>query len=108
MTSFADAQGNTIRAPFAGTWPLDMLPVVTFEPHAGKGLGTVITLQSSALGANAEEQRTFDDGQASMTGGWGGTFEQLEAYLAKLGQCREVSASATQSRRLAWPVRRAR
>jgi uncharacterized protein YndB with AHSA1/START domain len=59
--------------------------VVTFEPHAGKGLGTVITLQTTALGANAEEQRTFDDGHASMTGGWGGTFEQLEAYLAKLG-----------------------
>ena len=85
MTSFADAQGNTIRAPFAGTWPLEMLSVVTFDSHAGKGHGTVITLRSSAYCADAAEQRTFDDGHESMRGGWGGTFEQLEAYLATLG-----------------------
>ncbi len=85
VTSFADAQGNTVRAPFADQWPLEMLSVVTFEPHAGKGMGTVISLQTTALGATAAEQKVFDDGHTSMTGGWGGTFDQLDAYLAKLG-----------------------
>jgi uncharacterized protein YndB with AHSA1/START domain len=82
VTSFADAQGKTIRAPMADGWPLEMASVVTFEPHAGQGMGTVITVQTSALGATPAEQKTFDDGHASMTGGWGGTFDQLEAYLA--------------------------
>ncbi len=30
-----------------------------------------------------EERKTFDAGHASMTQGWSGTMEQLEAYLAK-------------------------
>lgn len=85
VTSFADAQGRTVRAPFADQWPLEMLSVVTFEPHAGKGMGTVISLQTTALGATTGEQKVFDDGHASMTGGWGGTFDQLDAHLAKLG-----------------------
>lgn len=84
VTSFADANGETVRAPFADQWPLEMLSVVTFAPHAGVGQGTVITLQTTALLATAAEQKVFDDGHASMTGGWGGTFEQLEAYLATL------------------------
>jgi uncharacterized protein YndB with AHSA1/START domain len=82
-TSFADAAGNTIRAPMADQWPLEMATVVTFEPHAGKGMGTVITVQSSALGASPAEQQTFDQGHASMAAGWGGTFDQLDAHLAK-------------------------
>lgn len=85
LASFADARGNTSRHPMAPTWPLEMLSVVTFDAHAGKTHGTVITLQSSAWQCSAEEQRTFDDGHVSMTGGWGGTFEMLESYLAKLG-----------------------
>ncbi|MBL8754086.1 MAG: SRPBCC domain-containing protein [Planctomycetes bacterium] len=85
VTSFAGANGETVRAPFADQWPLEMLSVVTFEPHAGKGKGTVVALQTTALGADAAEQKVFDDGHASMTGGWGGTFEQLEGYLARLG-----------------------
>jgi uncharacterized protein YndB with AHSA1/START domain len=82
VSSFADAQGQTIRAPMADQWPLEMATVVILEPHAGIGAGTVITVQSSALGATPAEQKTFDDGHASMTGGWGGTFDALEQYVA--------------------------
>lgn len=86
VTSFADANGATVRAPFADPWPLEMLSVVTFAPHAGVGQGTVVTLVTTALGASPAEQRVFDDGHASMTGGWGGTFEQLESYLATVAR----------------------
>jgi hypothetical protein len=32
------------------------------------------------------ERKTFDEGRASMTQGWGGTMEQLGAYLPKAGK----------------------
>jgi hypothetical protein len=35
--------------------------------------------------ASDEERKTFDDNHASMSQGWSGTMEQLEAYLAKTG-----------------------
>lgn len=83
-SSFSDPEQRTCRAPFAATWPLEMATTVTFEPHAGIGRGTVVTLTTSARGADEREQRTFDDGHASMTQGWSGTFAQLDAYLASL------------------------
>jgi len=82
ITSFSDPAGATSRAPFDG-WPLEMMGVVTFEEHAGIGKGTVVTVTSSAHQATAAEQKTFDDNHGSMQQGWGGTFDQLEAYLAR-------------------------
>ena len=35
------------------------------------------------LDATDEEQKTFDAMHDSMTQGWGGTMDQLAAYLAK-------------------------
>ncbi len=81
--SFADAAGSVVRAPHSDTWPLLMLTKVLFVPHAGKGLGTVVTVESSALEANAAEQATFDAGHGSMRGGWGGTLQALETHLAR-------------------------
>jgi uncharacterized protein YndB with AHSA1/START domain len=84
VVSFADEKGNSIRAPWEARWPLEMLSIVTFEPHAGLAKGTVITLQWSAHNASAEEQRIFDDGHGSMSQGWTGTFDKLDEYVAKL------------------------
>jgi uncharacterized protein YndB with AHSA1/START domain len=83
VASFADADGNSVHAPFDPQWPLEMLTTVTLEPHAGIGNGTVITVQTKAHGASDAEQRTFDAGHDSMHGGWSGTFEVLDGYLAK-------------------------
>lgn len=82
VVSFANEKGETERAPFDERWPLRMLSTVTFEDHAGKGRGTVVTLRWSALDASPEEQKTFDEGHASMRQGWTGTFEQLGEHLA--------------------------
>jgi uncharacterized protein YndB with AHSA1/START domain len=60
-----------------------MLSVVTFEPHAGKGRGTLVTVRWSVLNATEAEQKTFDAGREGMKQGWTGTFEQLTEYLAK-------------------------
>lgn len=79
--SFSDEAGGLTRHPLSPTWPLKLLTTVTFE-DAGAGK-TKLTLRWSPLDATAEEQKTFDAAHDSMRGGWGGSFEQLEAYLAR-------------------------
>jgi uncharacterized protein YndB with AHSA1/START domain len=65
----------------APNWPLQMLSVATFVEVDGK---TTVTLNWTTLNATLAEQKTFDDAHGGMTGGWTGTFEQLEAYLAEV------------------------
>lgn len=36
VVSFANAEGESVRAPFDERWPLSMLSTVTFEDHAGR------------------------------------------------------------------------
>lgn len=78
--SFSDEAGGLTRHPLSPTWPLELLTTVTFEDaRAGK---TKVTLRWSPLNATAEEQQTFDAARDGMTGGWNGSFERLDAYLA--------------------------
>jgi len=49
LVSFADENGSTIRAFLDANWPLEMLSVVTFAPHAGIGHGTVIGVEWNRL-----------------------------------------------------------
>ncbi len=75
-----EQQGGLTRHPMAPTWPLEMLTTVTFEDAPGGK--TKLTLVWSPLNASDEEQKTFDAAHRGMTGGWAGTFERLDAYLA--------------------------
>ncbi|SHK15672.1 Uncharacterized conserved protein YndB, AHSA1/START domain [Roseomonas rosea] len=80
--SFADEAGEVARAPFPGEWPLEMLNTVTFEEAAA---GTEVTLHSVPIGGTAEERRAFEAGKPSMQEGWGGSFGQLDLFLAGQG-----------------------
>ena len=80
VSSFSDEAGGITRHPMAPTWPLEMLSTFTFEDVPGGK--TKFTLHWSAYNATDEEQKTFDAGHDSMRGGWGGTMDQLAAYLA--------------------------
>ncbi|TCP58982.1 uncharacterized protein YndB with AHSA1/START domain [Tumebacillus sp. BK434] len=80
-SAFADAEGNTIRAPFNSLFPLEILNTLTFEEQEGK---TQITLRGIPLNATEEEHQFFAAMHSSMQQGFGGTFAQLEAYLEKL------------------------
>ena len=80
INSFSDEAGGVTRHPMAPTWPLEMLSVFTFEEQPGGK--TKFTIRWSPHNATGEERKTFDAGHASMTQGWGGTMEQLAAYLA--------------------------
>jgi uncharacterized protein YndB with AHSA1/START domain len=81
VNSFSDENGGLTRHPMAPTWPIEMLSVFTFEEQPGGK--TKFTVRWSPLDPTAEEQQTFDAGHASMTQGWTGTLEKLEAYLPK-------------------------
>ena len=63
------------------TWPLEMFSIFTFEEQPGGK--TKLTVNWSPHNASDEERKTFDTSHDSMTKGWGGTLEQLEAYLGK-------------------------
>lgn len=80
VSSFSDAQGGLTPAPMIDNWPLQTLSTTTFEEHDGK---TTITLRWTPLNATEVQYQTFAKMHDSMRQGWGGTFEQLEAYLGK-------------------------
>lgn len=79
--AFSDERANVVRAPFfEGRWPLELLTTVVFEEA---GPGTRITLTWVPLNATPEERATFAANMVSMTGGWSGSFDQLDEMLAR-------------------------
>lgn len=68
--SFSDKDGGTVRPPFPGIWPLQMLTKTTFTEHNGK---TTVTLRWLPLDATPEERKTFDQARGSFNQGWTGT-----------------------------------
>jgi uncharacterized protein YndB with AHSA1/START domain len=81
--SFSDEAGGLTRHPLSPTWPLKLLTRVTLEEAAGGK--TKLTLRWTPLDATEEEQTTFAAARDSMQGGWTGTFERLDDYLARIG-----------------------
>ena len=82
IQSFSDKDGGVTRNPMASEWPLEMLATTTFE-DIGRGM-TRITISWRPYNSDDAGIRAFDAGRASMTGGFGGVFKKLEAYLAQL------------------------
>ncbi len=81
INTFSDEKGGVTRHPGSPTWPLEMLSTFTFEDAPGGT--TKFTVRWVTHNANAEEQQTFDTLHGSMTQGWSGTMDQLDAYLSK-------------------------
>jgi len=80
---FADKEGNVARHPFSPSWPETMLTEITFTATGENK--TLVTVKWQVTGpTTAEELQTFINGRTSMTGGWTGSFDKLEAYLATL------------------------
>jgi uncharacterized protein YndB with AHSA1/START domain len=80
VSSFADADGAVIRAPFSATWPLEVHNVMTF---AAQGERTTLRLESRPLDPTPEEIQTFRGMFDSMRQGFGGTFDQLDDHLGR-------------------------
>ncbi|HRD75709.1 MAG TPA: SRPBCC domain-containing protein [Hyphomicrobiaceae bacterium] len=82
VNSFSDEFGGLGRHPLAPSWPIELHTVFAFE-EAGPAK-TKFTVTWTPIYPTTEERAAFDGGHASMTGGWGGTFDQLEEYLKTL------------------------
>lgn len=78
LHSFSDEAGTVTSSPFGGPWPLRIHTSMLF---ADKGRKTEFTLRQFPLDANAEEEAAFTALFEGMTLGWGGTLDQLAAYL---------------------------
>lgn len=81
VVSFSDPKGGVTRHPMSPDWPRYILSTVQFIAEGGKK--TRVSISWTPHDATEAERRTFDEGRPSMTQGWGGTLDQLEAYLGK-------------------------
>lgn len=81
INSFSDPDGGTIRAPFMAEFPLRVLNVLTFREDGDR---TILRLQGAPLDATDAEWTAFKGLHTSMHQGWGGTFDQLDAYLLNI------------------------
>lgn len=79
VNSFSNEEGGIVRAPFSAHWPMEVLNNVTFTENVGK---TTVKLEGGPLNPTDEERVAFEGMTASMQQGFGGTFDQLETYLA--------------------------
>lgn len=78
---FSDADGGITRHPMSPDWPREMLSLTTLEEQDGK---TLMTLRWEPLNAGESELAVFAAAHDGMHGGWTGTMDQLDAYLASL------------------------
>ena len=77
--SFADEQGKKTVPDFFDAWPETLLTEVDFTEEDG---GTRVTLSWMPIEASPEALAEFEKQMAGMKGGWGGSFDELEAFLA--------------------------
>lgn len=77
--SFCTPEGIKCPPPFFDDWPKTLLTEVDLEPRDG---GTYLTLKWIPLEYTEAALAMFVQQMASMTGGWSGSFEKLEAWLS--------------------------
>ena len=80
VVSFSDPQGGVTRHPLSPDWPEYILSTVEFSDLGGK---TKVSIRWIPHEASEAERKVFEAGRPSMTQGWGGTLDQLEAYLGQ-------------------------
>jgi uncharacterized protein YndB with AHSA1/START domain len=77
--SFSDEAGGLTRHPLSPTWPLRLLTTGCARCAGRQDLAHATW---APLNASPQEQSTFEAAHEGMRGGWGGSFERLDAYLA--------------------------
>ena len=81
INSFADAEGNIITSPFPMDFPLEVFNKITLEENDGI---TTLTIQGHPINATEAQIETYNSIKDNMEQGFGGTFDQLETYLAEV------------------------
>ncbi len=80
VLSFADEQGNIVRAPFSDAHPLEILSDVTFSEQDGK---TLITMRGGPFNATEAERQGYAAMLKDMQEGTNATLDNLALYLAR-------------------------
>jgi uncharacterized protein YndB with AHSA1/START domain len=83
LQSFSDPQGGLTRHPMAPQWPLEMVTVMEFIPEGAQQ--TKLKISWIYAGVEQSEGDAFRAAHDGMKGGWTGTLDNLQAYLAKGG-----------------------
>lgn len=81
INSFSDEAGNITSPPFGEPWPSEIYNAIDL---IAQGDNTLLKLRAYPLRATKEEHNTFLQGFPSMEQGYGGTFDTLDAYLARI------------------------
>ncbi len=79
---FCDKDENVTRHPMSPTWPATMLTTVQLTAEGAEHTRVTVTWQPHGA-TTREELETFIKAKSGMTQGWTGSFDKLEAYLAK-------------------------
>lgn len=79
---FADEQGNVSRHPHAPVWPETMLTTVVLTEEDPDETRVTVTWEPYGAATRAELE-AFINEKAGMTMGWTGSFDKLEALLAR-------------------------
>jgi uncharacterized protein YndB with AHSA1/START domain len=79
VSSFSDKDGNITQAPFNPDFPKEIRNTLLLTEHEGK---TTLIMKGKPINASKEEMKAFEAMMDSMKEGFGGTFDQLEEYLA--------------------------
>ena len=77
--SFCTREAVKCAPPFFDDWPQTLLTEVILEP---RGKGTFLTLTWTPIEFTEAALAMFTSHMESMTGGWGGSFDKLEEWLA--------------------------
>jgi uncharacterized protein YndB with AHSA1/START domain len=83
VNTFSDPDGGLTRAPFGPkfeSYPLEVLNTVTLAEQDGK---TALTLRAAPINATDAERAMFASMLDSMRQGYGGTWDKLDAFLAR-------------------------
>jgi uncharacterized protein YndB with AHSA1/START domain len=79
---FCDENEKVTRHPKAPTWPETMLTTVKLTAEGPNRTRVTVTWEPHGA-TTPEELETFIKSRGGMTQGWTGSFDKLEAYLAK-------------------------
>jgi uncharacterized protein YndB with AHSA1/START domain len=82
IQSFSNPEGGMGRHPMDPNWPEELLATTRFEALGPNR--TRVTVTWAPYESDAAGEAAFDSARGSMTGGFTGTFDKLEAYVAKL------------------------
>jgi uncharacterized protein YndB with AHSA1/START domain len=79
VMQFSDKDRGLTRHPMAPTWPKRLLTTIHFQDFGEK---TLVTLYWDPIEPGEDERATFTAALDGMKGGWGGSFDRLDEFLA--------------------------